>query len=282
MAISGKPTPVAKRHPQIFHYFKALPPELRLIIWSCNLGPRVVDIICSTKSTSTSEIQQGEPTSTYRFSSSVPVNLHVCKESRSIAIVRYRLLFEEPAEHGQVILDPLRDTLYFGSSLGICFSEVRFDAFMSLARREELACVRHIAINDALISRGRRNSTSALTFERILCQARERCAAVERLTFVCEDWNPVYSSDAVLVEPKIRDRGLERDIQDMANKVEAREPQMKLPPWDVRAIAAEPDPLKYTQEVMGYRGTRRSFFRRTQLPQIERDLARRYNWAIRT
>lgn len=205
----------------------------------------------------------------------------MCVESRYAALLRYRLLFE-PTDRGQIVFDPTRDTLYFGARLGLDSPEARFDTCISRVRPENLAYVRRIAINGALINHGQRNFTGYLTFEHILCRAHELFTNLEQLIFVCEDSNPIYSSDACFAEPRMRDRGLERDIQDVFNMVEAQEPQTKLPPWDVRGIAAEPDTPKYTQEVMGYRGSRQSFFRRFQLPQLEKSLAMKYNWAIKT
>ncbi|KAI4869436.1 hypothetical protein F4820DRAFT_406569 [Hypoxylon rubiginosum] len=268
------------------HCFAALPIELRLIIWAYNLpGPRIVDIKCSTESASTSELQRDHTPTTCIFTASVPVNLHVCRESRFAAFRRYRLLFRDPTKYGQVIFDPTRDILYFGARFGIAASGTRFGTFLSLVQPEELAYVHRIAINDALISHGRSrtrtNSTSRLTIEHILCQVHHRFTNLERLTFVCDDRNPVYSSDAFFVEPRVRNRILERQIQDVVTIVEDRQTQTKLPPWDVRAIAAEPNPPEYDQEVLGYRGSRQSFFRRFQLPQLEKALANRYQWALK-
>ncbi|KAI1777938.1 hypothetical protein F4818DRAFT_330225 [Hypoxylon cercidicola] len=287
MTIREKSSSATISLPQTFHCFAALPIELRLIIWTYNLpGPRIVDIKCNTESASTSELQQRNHTSTTCiFTSSIPANLHVCKESRYTALRRYRLLFRDPAKYGQVVFDPLRDTLYFGARLGISASGTRFATFVSLVQPEDLAHIRRIAINDALISHGRSrtrtNSTARLTIECILCEVHQRFTNLEQLTFVCDDRNPVYSSDAFFVEPRVRNRILEREIQDMVNMIEDRQAQTKMPPWDIRAIAAEPNPPEYDQEVLGYRGSRQSFFRRFQLPQLEKALATKYQWAIK-
>ncbi|XXH04631.1 hypothetical protein Hte_011048 [Hypoxylon texense] len=287
MAIRERSSPATISHLQTFHRFAALPIELRLIIWTYNLpGPRIVDIKCSTESATTSGLQHDDDTpTTCIFTASVPVNLHVCRESRFAALRTYRLLFRDPTKHGQVVFDPLRDTLYFGARFGIAASGMRFGMFVSLVEPEKLSDVHRIAINDALISHGRSrsraNRTSRLTIEHILCEAHECFTSLRRLTFVCDDRNPVYSSDAFFVEPRVRNRILERQIQDVATVVEGRQAQIKLPPWDVRAIAAEPNPPEYDQEVLGYRGSRQSFFRRFQLPQLEKALANKYQWAIK-
>lgn len=261
------------------HFFAKLPIELRLKIWTYNLpGPRIIEIKCSTESPPwTPQLQEGHqrPT-TCTFTSPIPINLHVCRESRLEALKRYRLLFRSPSQPGQITFDPTKDTLYFGARLGIKASKARFNKFLSLVRPEDLAHVRHIAINEALISynnhSSRTNGAARLTFEQILRQAHQRFINLERLTFVSDDRNPVYSTDAVLVEPRVHNRILERRIREAISTVEGQRPQFRSPPWDIRGIANEPDRPRHTQKLLGYEGSRKSFFRQVQLPQWEREL----------
>ncbi|KAI0180506.1 hypothetical protein GGR52DRAFT_531663 [Hypoxylon sp. FL1284] len=287
MAVRDKSSPVTMNRSQTFPLFAALPIELRLMIWTYNLpGPRVVDIKYTTESDSTSEPQQKghKPPTTCIFTSSIPVNLRVCRESRLAALRRYRFLFRDGTKHGQVVFDPVRDTLYFGARLGIKASRTRFDTFVSLILPEYLSDVHRIAINDALIShnqsRRRTGRATRLTIEHILRESHRHFGGLEQLTFVCEDRNPTYSPDTVLVEPRVRDRALERQICEAVSIFEGRQSEAKAPPCNVRAIAAGPNPPEYNQGVLGYRGSRQVFFRHFQLPQIEKAIAN-YQWAIK-
>ncbi|KAI1143605.1 hypothetical protein F5Y05DRAFT_259 [Hypoxylon sp. FL0543] len=264
---------------QVFHRFAQLPIELRFIIWTYNLpGPRIVEIKRNTEQPSTSQQQQSDRRPIcYKSTLPIPVNLHVCKESRFDALRRYKLLFGSTRETGRIFLDPLRDTLYFGSGQGVAAAETTFNTFLSLAQPEDLAQVRHVAINEVLMSYGNQNawasSTTQLTVEQVVCQAHHHFVNIEQLTFVCEDENPVYSSDAVFVEPKVANRILERRVKEAVNLVGNRQPQFRSIVWSVRVIAAEPNCPTYNQSVLGYEGKRLTFFRQCQLPRVRKAIA---------
>ncbi|KAI0145723.1 hypothetical protein F4776DRAFT_660604 [Hypoxylon sp. NC0597] len=265
-------------HSRIFHQFPQLPIELRFKIWANNLpGPRIVEIKCNPLSTS--ELEQGDNKHIRCTSTSpIPVNLHVCRESRHEALRKYWLLFGFPTAPGRIYLDPLRDTLYFGSRKGVAAAETLFSTFVSLAQPEDLAHVRHIAINEVLINYGTQNSwtnnTARLTAEEILCQAYQYFVNIEQLTFVCDDENPIYSSEAVFIEPRVPNRILERRIREAINAVGDQQPRSRSLIWSVQVIAAEPNCPKYDQRILGYEGTRRSFFNEYHLPQHEKALVR--------
>ncbi|KAI1408792.1 hypothetical protein F5Y13DRAFT_204540 [Hypoxylon sp. FL1857] len=266
---------------QVFHLFVRLPIELRFRIWVHNLpGPRIVEIKCNVTPPSTSQLQQSDKKSICCISTlPIPANLHACRESRLEALRRYRLLFGFHSTTGRIFLDPLRDTLYFGPRQGVAAAETLFNTFVSLAQPEDLALVRHIAINEVLINYGGQNgwttSTARLTAEQYLCQAHQHFVNIEQLTFVCDDMNPVYSPDAVFVEPRIPNRILERQIRDAIEVVKAQQPQIGSLAWSVQVIAAEPNCPIYDQRVLGYKGKRRSFSREHNLPKFQRAMTKR-------
>ncbi|KAI2631021.1 hypothetical protein GGR54DRAFT_635624 [Hypoxylon sp. NC1633] len=256
-----------------FHRFARLPTELRLKIWTCNLpGPRIVEIKCSTEQLYTSELRQGDNgAATFTSTSSLPVNLHVCRESRFEALRRYQLLFKVPPQTGRVYLDPLRDTLYFGARRGIMTSETLFSTFVALVEPGDLDHVRHVAVNEGLISYG---SGAVQLIADFLCQASQHLPNLDEVTFICDDSNPIYSSEAVFVEPSIRNRILERQICEAVAVAGNHQPQFRSPLWRIQAIAAEPACPKYDQSILGYKGSRAEFFKHVQLPRWERGMAR--------
>ncbi|KAI5867957.1 hypothetical protein GGS23DRAFT_4210 [Durotheca rogersii] len=263
----------------IFHLFPYLPAEIRLEIWNHNLpGPRIVEIKCTRSATIFEPQYGGKPTPICTSASPIPINLHTCRESRLEGLKRYRLLFDIGPQAGRFFFDPLRDTLYFGARDGAEASETQLDTLISLSSPEELALVRHVAINEALMpSDGGRNGAAggagARSAERILRQVNQHFVGLEQLTFVCDDRNPVYSADAAFVEPGRRNRLLERRIQTAITAVERRQHHFKSPRWRVQTIAAEPDLPVYDQEILGYQGRRSSFFKRARLPQYSKLLA---------
>ncbi|KAI2466027.1 hypothetical protein F4781DRAFT_407250 [Annulohypoxylon bovei var. microspora] len=280
MAVHGKSSAVTAECTQVFPLFAKLPIELRFKIWACSLpGPRIVEIKCSTEHPpQTSRPRRGDSRHVVCTSiSPIPTNLHVCRESRREALKWYRPLFGSSPQPGRIYFDPLKDTLYFGPRRGVVAAETLFHTFVSLVRREDLDHVHRIAISEGLISytssNNRTGRSAKLTFEQILCQAYQYFVNLEYLTFVSDDRNPVYSSDAVFVEPRVRNRILERRIQEAISIVGGQQPQFKLPLCSVQVIAAEPNRPTYDQTILGYEGKRAVFFREFQLPQIQRDMA---------
>ncbi|ELR07779.1 hypothetical protein VC83_01113 [Pseudogymnoascus destructans] len=87
------PSAPVKQRTQRFKFFPNLPSEIRLMVWNfCLPGPRVLDVkmrrIFFRAST-------GKVTNSPRFMSSLdhPVILHICSESRSVALKHYTLAF---------------------------------------------------------------------------------------------------------------------------------------------------------------------------------------------
>ncbi|KAK5629311.1 hypothetical protein RRF57_005026 [Xylaria bambusicola] len=86
-----------KAHTPSFHLFSALPAELRLKIWEYLIAPRIVGIACLylEDGASSVELQRDElwgPRSIIR--PSIPVLLHVSRETRTLALNHYELSFE--------------------------------------------------------------------------------------------------------------------------------------------------------------------------------------------
>ncbi|KAI8200409.1 hypothetical protein KHU50_006891 [Colletotrichum sp. SAR 10_65] len=206
---SREPTTPARRPLDHFHLFPCLPAELRLKIWNFNLPPpRIVPIRCGAKSLSFAAdvhpaAQRRPSTSGCISYASIPVNLHVCHESRVEAMKSYRLSFGMTRKPGQIFFDRSRDILYFGARDGYMASESQFMTVMALCDPTDLAEVRHLAVNDSLfwIDSVYYQSMSAanLTVE-VLKQVRARMPRLESLVFIPRDENPVYYDQVELVE----------------------------------------------------------------------------------
>ncbi|KAI1326071.1 hypothetical protein F5Y16DRAFT_249215 [Xylariaceae sp. FL0255] len=265
MAICKRPTP--EPH---FHLFSLLPAELRLSIWSLNLPQsRIVTIRCGPRAASSlakgnCDAQLVQCTS----SSSIPVNLHVCHESRVEALKRYKVLFGVGGQPGKVYFDPMRDTLYFGVRDGFAGSEAHLNAFVGMISAEDRSLIEHVAINEVLIRDGTildwsstftPPATPQMATEKLVCQIQSRLRNLKQITFVCGDSNPLYSSDSIFVDPDQKNRLVERRIRDAIQKLGQKYPRFAPPSWDIRAIAAEPDRPIYDQNVLGYRGSRLPF-----------------------
>ena len=75
---------------QTFHLFPLFPPELRLKIWECLIQPRIVAAACFD---SRFEAQRRAQLTSRPRRPPVPVLLHVCRESRELALKHYQLAF---------------------------------------------------------------------------------------------------------------------------------------------------------------------------------------------
>ncbi|CAJ2506847.1 Uu.00g080330.m01.CDS01 [Anthostomella pinea] len=251
-----------------FLLFSHLPAELRFKIWALNLpDSRIVALRCDATSDQGSSEQCRDSESFQCTSSSlVPVNLHVCKESRSEAMRRYRLLFSTAQEPAKVFFDPSRDTLYFGARDGHAASEAQFNTFMAKISPQDRALIRHVAINETLTRGDNLRSDTAIeasreATEHIFRETPMRFPKLQQLTFVCNDRNPLYSSDSIFVEPSPENRIIERRIKESIQALADLHPEFSPPAWNVRGISADPNPPVYDQRVLGYTGSRSSFLR---------------------
>ncbi|KAK2000624.1 hypothetical protein LX36DRAFT_698837 [Colletotrichum falcatum] len=228
-----------------FHLFPTLPVELRLKIWSFNLPPpRVVPIRCGSKNLTFASSAEPRRPSTRGCTSyaAVPVNLHVCRESRHEALASYRLSFGMTRNPGQIFFGNAHDVLYFGARDGYMASGAQFFTVMTLCDPADLAGVRHLAINDSMfwVDGGVYQSMSAanLTAE-VLKHIRLRMPRLERLVFVPRDENPVYHDQVELVPASPHGMMEER----MARQMEAAMvavcetfPDWKPPRWCIMAL----------------------------------------------
>ncbi|KAI0416398.1 hypothetical protein F5X98DRAFT_375741 [Xylaria grammica] len=86
-----------KTNNPIFGLFSALPTELRLKVWEYLIAPRIVGIACLylEDGASSAQSQRDEIWGSHPFvGSSVPVLLHVNRETRALALKHYELSFE--------------------------------------------------------------------------------------------------------------------------------------------------------------------------------------------
>lgn len=144
-------------------------------------------------------------------SAPVPVNLHVCHESRVEALRRYALMFGIARQPGHVFFDPARDVLYFGPRDGFMAAEAQLRTVLVLADPDELARVRRVALSAAVLGDIFPATTGAVASSfstslagtnlavDVLHQLRTRMPHLQELMVVPRDENPVYSTNAMLV-----------------------------------------------------------------------------------
>ncbi|KAL3953517.1 hypothetical protein ACCO45_011473 [Purpureocillium lilacinum] len=182
-------SPPATVNPNEFHLFTQLPPELRLKIWNFNLpNSRLVPIRCGSGSPSLREAPARPLGCTTGCTSGapIPVNLHVCAESRAEAFKSYSCAFGFARGPGQVIFNPDRDILFFGPRDGYMAADSQFHTCMSMCDQGELACVRRVAISDALfwIDETYRSMTAASLTVEVIKQLALRMPNLEQVYFV--------------------------------------------------------------------------------------------------
>jgi 2EXR family len=125
---------------QEFPYFSKLPPELRRKIWRHALpGPRVVnfDFIYRPR----------QPMPHFEANYGAPTLLHVCHESREVALESYELLFQsKESSRPAIYFDLKRDTL--------CFTletiPIRIVLFLEDMPRADIRRVRYLAVGTEL------------------------------------------------------------------------------------------------------------------------------------
>ncbi|KAI0513151.1 hypothetical protein F5B22DRAFT_274974 [Xylaria bambusicola] len=86
-----------KAHNPTFHLFSALPAELRLKVWEYLIAPRILGIACLylEDGASSVELQRDELLGSRPvIRPSIPVLLHVSRETRALALKHYELSFE--------------------------------------------------------------------------------------------------------------------------------------------------------------------------------------------
>lgn len=128
------------QQPKVFHYFSTLPPELRRKIWYYALpGPRVVSFDFVHRSRDAMphfEANHGPPTL-----------LHVCHESRQVALESYDLAFQPKGSSRPAFYFAFkRDTLCFTRET----TPIRIVLFLEDMHKVDIRRVRYLAVGTEL------------------------------------------------------------------------------------------------------------------------------------
>ncbi|KAM4055336.1 hypothetical protein HRG_008737 [Hirsutella rhossiliensis] len=227
---SAPTTPQQPLHRQ-FHLFSLLPPELRLRIWNLNLPScRLVPLHCDTASPSLYENSAPSSHCATGCTSNapVPVNLHVCAESRAEAFKSYSRAFGFARGPGHVIFNPDSDILLFGPRKGYMAAGSQFHTCMSMCDQAELARVRRVAISDGIfwIDGTYRSMTAASPTVEVIKQLAARMHSLERIIFVPREEDETGDL-AVAMER------MARQIQMALATVCQQVPLWRPPPWDI-------------------------------------------------
>ncbi|CAK7208621.1 hypothetical protein SBRCBS47491_000154 [Sporothrix bragantina] len=135
----------------------------------------------------------------------IPVNLHVCHESRVEARRHYALMFGIARRPGHVFFDPARDVLYFGPRDGFMAAEAQLRTMLALADPDELAQVQRVAVSATVLGDGFsqpfQSSSSASTnlAVDVLHLLRAKLPRLKELVVIPHDGHPTYDTDTVLV-----------------------------------------------------------------------------------
>lgn len=165
----------------------------------------------------------------------VPVNLHVCTESRLEALQTYRPFFGFARGPGQVLFNPDVDIMYFGPREGFMAANSQFRTCITLCDPRELARVRRLAINDALFWIGNTyNSMTAARFTlEVLREVAMRMTGLEELIFV--PWEEDSGDDEDVVQGRMA-----RQIQTAMQSISQQFPSWEPPPWSIVPLSALP------------------------------------------
>lgn len=138
--------------------------------------------------------------------------------------------------------------LYFGPRDGYMASEAQFRTVLALARPEDLALVRRLALNDALFwadaaaaPRSYHSAVAASLTVEVLRQVRRRLPGLRELIFVPRDGNPVYSGEAALVEPPVEQPRLANQIRVAMANVTQQFPEWEPPEWSIMSLSSSSD-----------------------------------------
>ncbi|ODA81564.1 hypothetical protein RJ55_00064 [Drechmeria coniospora] len=213
------------------HLFALLPPELRLKVWAFNLPrSRLVSIRCGSRSPSLHQLAEGPLACSTGCTSdaTIPINLHVCAESRTDAFKSYRHAFGFARGPGHVIFNPDSDILFFGPRDGYMAADSQFHTCMSMCDQAELASVRRVAISDALfwVDDVYRSMTAASLTVEVIKQLALRMPRLEHVIFV-----PREDGEAADLAVAVKRMALQ--IETAAANVRRQFPNWRFPPWDI-------------------------------------------------
>lgn len=226
---------VRQRSSGQFHLFPLLPPELRLKIWNMNLpSGRLVPLRCGTASPSLHERQRPSRGDVTGFTSNapIPVNLHVCAESRAEAFKSYRRAFGFARRAGRVIFNPDDDILLFGPHEGYMAADSQFHTCMTMCEPAELACVRRVAISDSLFwGDGACSSLTASSLSvEVVRQLAARMPQLEQIIFVPHE-------DQTDNLPTVKER-MARQIHMAVACICQQKPNWRPPPLEIICMSA--------------------------------------------
>lgn len=168
-------------------------------------------------------------------SAPIPVNLHVCTESRLEALQTYRPSFGFARGSGQILFNPEIDIMYFGPREDFMATNSQFHTCMMLCDQQELASVRRLAINDALFWIGSTyNSMTAASFTLdVLREVATRMTGLEELIFVPWEEEDGDHEDAVQGR-------MARQIQTAMQSISQEHPSWEPPPWHIVPLSELP------------------------------------------
>ena len=228
-----------RRHEQ--RYFPLLPPELRLKIWKLSLpSTRLVsircgadlslpcdDACCDAEGARPVEVSFTGCTSTVP----PPSSLHACSESRAEALKVYSGAFGFGRRRGHIMFNPDSDIVYFGPRKGYMAAEAQLHTCMAMCDPAELACVRRVAISDALfwIDDTYRSLTASTLTVQVLKQLALRLPALEELMFIPRE------RDAA-VDPRGTEDRMTRQVQTAMQTLWREYPWFTPPPWSVVSL----------------------------------------------
>ncbi|KAI0123857.1 hypothetical protein BJ170DRAFT_98963 [Xylariales sp. AK1849] len=255
-----------------FHLFPRLPTELRLRIWSCSLpDSRIVSIHCDAKPSPGPSAPFEARTHECSFTSSavIPASLHVCRESRSEALREYQLSFGTLHQPGKVFFNDSTDVLYFGARSDFRTSRSQFSAFLESIPPRQLARVRRLAVNAAVVWENPSGPVSFAILKRCLTLINRHLSHLEKLIFVRHEDNPIYSPDSVFIEENGGDKRLRRWLLHSIEYLEEHHFIWSLPPWTIMDMSAVPSRLqmKYDESVLGYSSSSHLHHRTSKLRQ---------------
>ncbi|KAK8915484.1 hypothetical protein VCV18_010181 [Metarhizium anisopliae] len=221
--------------PAEFPLFSRLPPELRLKIWNLTLPSlRLVSIHCGAESASLCNPQSRTITTSFTGCTSnaaIPVNMHVCAESRAETFKSFRFAFGFVRTPGHIIFNPESDILYFGPREGYMAADAQFHTCMSMCDPSQLALVRRIAISDALfwVDEMYSSMAAASLTTNVIKQLASRMPALEQIIFV-----PREQDEAI--QPAFTEERMARQIQMAMHTVCQQDSHWRPPPWTIVSL----------------------------------------------
>ncbi|OAA44843.1 hypothetical protein NOR_03597 [Metarhizium rileyi] len=195
---------------------------------------RLVSIHCGAESPSLYYSQSCTTSTSFIGCTSdvpIPINMHVCAESRAEAFKSFQYAFGFIRTPGHIIFNPDSDILYFGPREGYMAADAQFHTCMSMCDPAQLALVRRVAISDALFWIHDKYSSMAaasLTIN-VIRQLASRMPALDQIIFV-----PRQKDERT--EPTLTEERMRRQIQMAMLTVCQQVPHWRAPPWTIVSL----------------------------------------------